>query len=196
MSQNIENPEDLNAKEDLEENIMEHDYDGIKELNNPPPKWIMAIFFITIMFAIVYMLYYFVFSGPSQVEEYNVASAIHEEVYNNKNIEAAVMELKTDGASIAEGKVLFADMNCATCHGANGEGNAIGPNLTDNIWLNGCDFNSLFDVVKNGRPMKGMTAFKAQMTDEKIQNVVSYILGELNGSNPENAKEAQGTICE
>jgi cytochrome c oxidase cbb3-type subunit 3 len=50
-------------------------------------------------------------------------------------------------------------------------------------------------VIKNGEPAKGMTAFKGQISDEKIQKVSSYILS-LKGTNPANAKAAQGEKCE
>ena len=85
-------------------------------------------------------------------------------------------------------------MNCFACHGMNGEGNAIGPNLTDDAWMHGCDFQSVFNIVKNGNPAKGMTAFKGQISDTKIQKVSSYIVS-LVGTNPANAKEAQGEKC-
>ena len=77
----------------------------------------------------------------------------------------------------------------------NGEGNAIGPNLTDDAFLSGCDFQSVFNMVKNGNPAKGMTAFKAQLSDTKIQQVSSYVLS-LKGTNPANAKAPQGETCE
>jgi cytochrome c oxidase cbb3-type subunit 3 len=76
----------------------------------------------------------------------------------------------------------------------NGEGNAIGPNMTDEFWINGCKIQDLVNVIKNGVPAKGMTPFKAQMSDEKIQKVASYILS-LKGTNPANAKAAQGVKC-
>jgi cytochrome c oxidase cbb3-type subunit 3 len=63
------------------------------------------------------------------------------------------------------------------------------------MWLHGCDFNSVFDIIKNGKPTKGMTAFKSQMTDVKIQKVTSYIISDLVGSNPPNAKDPQGKKC-
>ena len=77
----------------------------------------------------------------------------------------------------------------------NGEGNAIGPNLTDEFWLHGCDFESVFNIIKNGVPAKGMTAFKGQISDDKIQKVASYVHS-IKGSSPANAKEAQGEKCE
>jgi cytochrome c oxidase cbb3-type subunit 3 len=86
-------------------------------------------------------------------------------------------------------------MNCFTCHGMMGEGNAIGPNLTDNAWIHGCDFQSVYNIIKNGVPTKGMVPYKAQLSDSRIQKVSSYVLS-LVGTNPQNAKEPQGEACE
>ena len=86
-------------------------------------------------------------------------------------------------------------MNCATCHGQNGEGNAIGPNLTDNVWLHGCSFEEVFSLIKNGFPTKGMTAFKGQLNDLQIRQVSSYVIS-LKGTAPANAKGPQGIPCD
>jgi cytochrome c oxidase cbb3-type subunit 3 len=77
----------------------------------------------------------------------------------------------------------------------NGEGNAIGPNLTDEFSIHGCDIQSLFNIIKNGEPTKGMTSFKGQISDEKIQKVASYVMTMV-GTSPANAKAAQGEKCE
>lgn len=179
-----------------EEHVMDHDYDGIKELDNPPPRWIMALFYITIGFSIIYGAYYFWLDvGDNQEAEYAKKTLLHDEQFAMKNMSADALVLLTDAASIEEGKGIYNDMNCFACHGMNGEGNAIGPNLTDKFSIHGCDFNSVFTVIKNGEPAKGMTAFKGQISDEKIQKVASYIVT-LVGTNPANAKAAQGEKCE
>ena len=179
-----------------EDNITDHEYDGIKELDNPPPRWIMAIFYITIGFSILYGAYYFWLGvGADQDAEYVQKSEIHETKYQMVSLSADDLSWLTDEASITEGKTIYKDMNCFACHGLNGEGNAIGPNLTDEMWINGCDFQSVFNIIKNGNPAKGMTAFKGQISDEKIQKVSSYI-HTLKGTNPANAKAAQGVKCE
>jgi cytochrome c oxidase cbb3-type subunit 3 len=178
-----------------DEKLMDHDYDGIQELDNPAPRWIMAIFYITIAFAIVYGAYYFWLGvGDTQDEEYARKSAQHDQEYKIKNLSSEDLVLLTDAADIAEGKTIYSNMNCFACHGMNGEGNAIGPNLTDEFWIHGCEFSNVFNIIKNGESAKGMTAFKGQLSDEKIQKVGSYILS-LQGTNPANAKAAQGEKC-
>lgn len=176
--------------------VMEHDYDGIQELDNPAPRWIMALFYITIGFSIIYGAYYFWLGvGDHQDAKYDKKSQQHDEKYQIASLSASDLEMLTDPADLEEGKQIYNEMNCFACHGMNGEGNAIGPNLTDKFALNGCDFESTFNIIKNGNPAKGMTAFKGQISDEKIQKVSSYLMT-LVGTNPANAKEAQGEACE
>jgi len=179
-----------------DEKIMEHTYDGIEELDNPPPTWIMAIFYITIAISIIYAAYYFWLDvGATQDMEYARKSEFHDSKYQLANQSSEELIFLADESSLAEGKQIFTDMNCMACHGLNGEGNAIGPNLTDDFWIHGCDFQSVFNMVKNGNPVKGMTAFKGQISDTKIQMVSSYVMS-LRNTNPENAKDPQGEPCE
>ena len=178
------------------EHIDEHDYDGIQELDNPAPRWIMAIFYITIGFSIIYGAYYFWLGvGDHQDVKYAKKSELHNVKYNMVSMSADDVQMLTDASAIEEGKTVYTEMACAACHGVNGEGNAIGPNITDEYAINGCDFKSTFDIIKNGNPAKGMTAFKGQISDEKIQKVASYVMT-LVGTNPANAKEPQGEKCE
>jgi len=193
-----ENTQKSNQKTspELDEHMEEHNYDGIQELDNPPPRWIMAIFYITIAFSIIYAAYYFWLDvGDHQEVKYAKKSQLHDAKYQLASQETDELLVLTDASDIAEGKAIYTSMNCFACHGMNGEGNAIGPNLTDDAWISGCDFQSVFNMVKNGNPAKGMTAFKGQLSDSKIQQVASYVLS-LKGSNPANAKAPQGEACE
>jgi cytochrome c oxidase cbb3-type subunit 3 len=178
-----------------DEKIMDHNYDGIQELDNPPPQWIMALFYITIGFSIIYGAYYFwLKQGDHQDAEYTKKSEMHDQKFQIVNKSNEELVLLTDATSLEDGKAIFKEMNCFACHGMNGEGNAIGPNLTDEFWLHGCKIQDLVNVIKNGVPAKGMTPFKAQLSDEKIQKVASYILS-LKGTKPANAKAPQGEKC-
>ncbi len=188
--------EEKNQILEQDENLMDHDYDGIKELDNPPPRWIMLMFYITIGWSILYGAYYFwLKEGPSQDAEYEAKSMMHDQEFQITSLDADALVAFTDEASLAVGKQVYTDMACMACHGMNGEGNAVGPNLTDEYWLHGCDIQSVFNIIKNGQPAKGMTAFKGQISDEKIQQVASYVMS-LKGSKPANAKAAQGVKCE
>ncbi len=197
MEENTHNNEPQ-ANMDLDEKLMDHDYDGIQELDNPPPKWIMAIFYITIGFAIIYGANYFWLGvGDDQWEKYDKKSQLHDEKYQQAGFAAGGEPMKalTDEASLAAGKAIYTEMACFACHGMNGEGNAVGPNLTDDYWIMGCDFETIFNQVKNGNPAKGMTSYKAQLSEKKIQQVASYVLS-IRGSNPANPKAPQGEKCE
>lgn len=184
-----------NQHDQHDEKLMDHNYDGIQELDNPPPLWIMALFYITIGFSILYGAYYFwLKQGAHQDEEYAKRSAAHEEKYNLNNQSVGEIVLLTDAASLEDGKTIYKEMNCFACHGMNGEGNAIGPNMTDEYWIHGCKIQDLVTVIKNGVPAKGMAPYKGQLSEEKIQKVASYLLS-LKGTNPANAKAPQGEKC-
>jgi cytochrome c oxidase cbb3-type subunit 3 len=195
MEENTQNSRKETTPE-MEEHLSEHTYDGIEELDNPPPRWIMMLFYLTIGFSIVYAAYFFWLDvGDTQDEKYAKKSEQHDALYQMVSDTNEEMLALTDAADLEEGAQIYKDMSCFACHGMNGEGNAIGPNLTDNMWISGCDFQSVFNIIKNGNPAKGMTAFKAQLSDTRIQKVASYVLS-LQGSNPANAKEPEGVECE
>jgi len=195
MEENKPNSQPL-GEDQHEEHDLEHNYDGIQELDNPPPRWIMALFYITIGFSIIYAAYFFWFDvGDLQDAQYIKKSQIHDAKYKVANEATDELIVMTESTDIEEGKAIYSEMSCFACHGMNGEGNAIGPNLCDNSWINGCDFQSVFNIIKNGNPAKGMAAYKTQLSDSRIQLAASYVLS-LRGSNPANAKEPQGEACE
>lgn len=173
----------------------EHNYDGIEELDNPPPRWIMFIFYLTIGISIIYGAYYFwIGIGADQHQEYEQALETAR-IMQQSNQPSTPLDLLSDEASLSEGKTIYAEMNCAACHGNDGEGNVIGPNLTDDFWIHGCSFTEVFNIIKNGEPLKGMTPFKGQLSDEKIQKVSSYVLVKMKEYTPSNPKEPQGEKC-
>ena len=181
---------------EVDEHLSEHTYDGIEELDNPPPRWIMMLFYLTIGFSIIYAAYFFWFDvGDLQDAQYVKKSEMHDARYQMVGGSDEEMMVLSDAADIEEGTAIYTEMACFACHGMLGEGNSIGPNLTDDAWIHDCDFQSIFNMIKNGNPAKGMTAFKTQLSDNRIQKVASYVVS-LKGSNPPNAKEPQGEACE
>jgi len=174
-------------------NFIDKEFDGIKELNNPPPPWLMWIFYFSILFAGFYLVHYHVVKeGALQDEEYLEEVAKAELKYNmDKEVVTKEVVALTDEENLEAGKALFVKHNCAACHGKNAEGNAVGPNLTDAYWLHGNKINNVNDIITNGFIEKGMTPFKGIMTPEEIVQISSYVLS-LQGSNPPGAKEAQG----
>lgn len=184
-----------------EETIMlDHSYDGIKELDNHLPPWWLGMFYGGIVFAIVYLLAYHVWDWvPLQDEEYLISMVeAEEEVAAYKatlasNIDESNAVLITDESQLAAAKEIYT-AKCVACHGAMGEG-GVGPNLTDAYWLHGGDVSSIFSTLKYGVPEKGMIAWESQIKPDEMQNLTSYILT-LQGTNPPNAKEPQGDLVE
>lgn len=175
--------------------MLDHNYDGIKELDNSLPPWWVAMFYITIFLGVIFLGYYHVLGGPSQSDEYEAEVKVAEQAKaafaatQANNIDEDNLEASTDEKELAIGKTVYTT-NCVACHGANGEG-GVGPNLTDEFWLHGGGITNVFKTVKNGVPEKGMIAWSAQLKPSDIYKVSSYILT-LQGSNPANGKEPQG----
>ena len=96
---------------------------------------------------------------------------------------------------LVSGGQIYTQKGCIACHGLKGEGNVIGPNLTDNFWLNGCSEENVVHMISEGKPEKGMTPFKTMLTQEEIKSVSLFILKKLVASNPPNGKAPQGVEC-
>ena len=184
--------------EDEAEIILDHNYDGIKELDNNLPPWWIYGFYASIVFAAVYLLRYHVFSGPSQIDELETELAdarIAIEAYKKtaKNLVDinTVTEL-TEAADLSAGKTIF-ESNCVACHMADG-GGGIGPNLTDPNWILGGDIKSVFKTVsEGGRSGKGMIAWKQQLKPLEMAQVSSYVLT-FEGTTPANPKAPEGDV--
>ena len=193
MAEEVLNVADFSNEHD------EHVYDGIKELDNPAPMWIYLLFFATIGFSLFYLIQNFGFpnNGKDQYSVYNkeVAAAAALKGSSNNSSNSAASAVVDPKQQLATGAKLFAEKTCIACHGAKGEGNAIGPNLTDKFWINGCKEADIIKMINNGKPEKGMTPFKGMMTEDQIKTLAYYILNGLVGSNPPNAKAAQGVEC-
>ena len=176
--------------------LIEHSYDGIRELDNPIPGWFNFLFYGSIIFGIVYLLHYHVFkTGKLQDEEYVIEMKEAEEeraLFLSKSanmVDEHTVTADLSAETIAAGKALYTQ-NCTPCHGAGGEG-TVGPNLTDNYWIHGGDVKSIFKTIKYGVPDKGMIAWEKQLSPKQIAEVSNYIIS-LIGTNPPNPKAPQG----
>lgn len=157
--------------------MLDHDYDGIKELDNVLPPWWLYGFFITIAISIFYYIGIYVFNWYGQEDEYKAEVAqfdqyklAHPEYFSDANL-----KLLTDPADLAKGKQLFTDKTCVACHKPDGSG-LIGPNLTDKNWIMGGDFASIFNTIsKGGRTGKGMIAWEKSISKEDRQLLASYV---------------------
>ena len=179
--------------------LFHHNFDGIRELDNKVPPWFNFLFYGTIVWGIIYMLVFHVFGdGQVQATEYKMEieqAALEREIMiksgtflNEENV-----ILLTDAAGLSEGKVIF-QKNCVSCHAIDG-GGLVGPNLTDDFWIQGGGIKNIFKAIKYGVPAKGMIAWQTQLDPNKMQQVASYIIS-LYGIKPANPKAPEGTKWE
>jgi len=185
--------------------LLDHDYDGIREYDNPLPRWWLGLFYITILIAVIYIPYYLLGFGPTSSEEYaqevEAAKAMRAAALTAPGSAAgdpartmppvAMPSLQGNPEAIAAGKAIFA-ANCLPCHGALGEG-GIGPNLTDHYWIHGNQYEDMVEVITKGVPDKGMISWQAILNPEKIRQAAAFVYT-LKGSNPPNAKAPQGDL--
>lgn len=177
-----------------------HDYDGIRELNNRLPPWWLYGFYLTIIFAVVYLWRFHVSQkGPSSEEEYNRSVASAEIKIKNylktkgDLVDENTVKLLTSAEDIQAGKAIFTDpAKCPACHTADGGGNVVGPNLTDDYWLYGGNIKDIFKTIKYGTS-KGMKSWKDDLSAKQIAQVASYVKS-LKGSKPAKPKEPQGEL--
>jgi len=184
--------------EEEEKIMLDHDYDGIKELDNNLPPWWKYGFYLTIVVAFIYMINYHVLgTGDLQGKEYEKeiakAKLEIEEIMKNSanNVDESTVKLLTESADIEAGKEVFIS-NCAACHGKLGEG-SVGPNFADDYWIHGGSIQEIFKSIKYGWVEKGMKSWKEDLSPMQIAQVTSYIKT-LRGTNPSNAKAPQGDL--
>jgi cytochrome c oxidase cbb3-type subunit 3 len=188
-SESIENESQL---------LLDHDYDGIKELDNNLPPWWIYLFYACIGFAAIYLVRFEILGADDQEMELKKEMAQAKiEVAEYMKTAPDLMDEKTvtlisDAPALAEGKTIF-ETNCAACHRADA-GGQIGPNLTDEQWILGGGIKNLFHTITNGgRDGKGMIAWKGTLKPKEIQKVASYIIS-LKGSNPKDPKAPEGEV--
>ena len=186
---------DTVALEDEHTIDLQHDYDGIRELNNKIPRWWSLSFLLTVVIAIVYLYRFYISETfPLQLDELKMENVKAEKKMkeylknSGNNVDENTVKM-ADAAGITEGSELYTK-NCAACHGYKGEG-TIGPNLTDKFWVHDGDLKGIFYSIKYGWVEKGMKAWKDDFSPIQIQNITSYIKS-IEGTNPPNAKAPEG----
>jgi len=187
-----------------EKNIeLDHNYDGIKELDNHLPPWWTWLFYGTIGWAAIYIIvFHFSNTLPLSLEEYQNEVALAEEQARKLKesqpqaiIDESSLQFTSDATIIEKGKSVFMSNNCGSCHRNDGGGNTIGPNLTDKYWMHGGDVKNVFQTIKNGVVEKGMPAWGKSMSPEDVRNVTFFVMS-LQGTTPMGAKAAQGELFE
>ena len=181
---------------EYKDEILHHNYDGIQEYDNPMPAWWKNIFYLTIVWSGVYL----VGLGFGPIWDYDrelnegqkelvAMRRAYEEAQPPVVITDEMLAAALDNKEQLDlGKQAF-NMNCATCHGDQGQG-LIGPNLTDDHWLYGAKLTEIHRVVQDGTP-NGMPPWGKILSPDEMVGVIAYI-DTMHGTNPPNAKEPQG----
>lgn len=189
---------DAVAIEEEDSIMLDHDYDGIKELDNNLPPWWKYGFYLTIVVGVIYLFNFHVLgTGDLQTKEYEkeIAQAKLEVAEFMKtsanNVDESTVKLLTEASDIEAGKTVFI-ANCAACHGQLGEG-TVGPNFADDYWIHGGSIQDIFKSIKYGWVEKGMKSWKEDLSPMQIAQVTSFIKS-LRGTNPPNGKAAQGDL--
>ncbi len=177
--------------------LLDHDYDGIRELDNALPPWWKYGFYITIFVAIFYILKFEVWhTGMNPTEEYNTEMSeakIETDAYlasMKENVDENTVVM-LDAVGIATGKTLYTK-TCVACHSPNGAG-GVGPNLTDNYSIHGATIKDIFKTIKYGWPDKGMQAWQSNFSPVEMQQIASYVKSLVN-TNVADGKAPQGEL--
>ncbi len=175
--------------------LKDHEYDGIRELDNSPPSWFNLLFIGTIAFAFLYLYILWMFkpTGLVQEKEFAREMARAEQAMNTDPSQMDFqLVLLTDQKSLESGKQIYNNI-CAVCHLADG-GGLVGPNLTDNYWIHGNTIEDLFRITTEGVIEKGMIPYRDQLSQRQRLEVSSFILEKLVGAQPANAKAPEGEL--
>ncbi|NAS10478.1 cbb3-type cytochrome c oxidase N-terminal domain-containing protein [Poritiphilus flavus] len=178
--------------------ILDHNYDGIRELDNRLPPWWVYLFYVTIIFGVVYLARFHVFGDYDQALEYErevAAAQLEIEAYKRTAkdlVDVNTVEVLTESSDLSAGKSIF-ETSCVVCHMADG-GGGIGPNLTDEYWILGGGIKNVFNTIsEGGRDGKGMVAWKQSLKPLEMAQVASYVLT-FQGTTAANPKAAEGDL--
>jgi len=177
----------------------EHVYDGIRELDNPMPKWWLAVFFCTVVWTYFYIAH-ITTPGESVLETY--AAEMQERAAVEAKLALAggtvddevLAALGRDKVMMAQAKTTFI-ANCSVCHGENAQG-LIGPNLTDDYWKN-CDGEllAIYNIIDHGVPAKGMPAWGRQLSPTEVRQLAAFV-GTVRGTNVGGGKPPEGHLIQ
>jgi cytochrome c oxidase cbb3-type subunit 3 len=181
-----------------EDRLLDHEYDGIQEYDNPMPRWWLYIFWGSIVWA---ALFWFnvpgIGVGQGRIADYNasVAAAAAEfpPVPHAAPGAEQLLAMSKDPSALAAGKTVFGAY-CVACHAADG-GGIIGPNLTDNSWIHGGAPEQIYATVHDGVLAKGMPAWGQSLKPDEVTAVVAYVIS-LQGTTPASPKAPEGTAAD
>ncbi|MFQ5653099.1 MAG: cbb3-type cytochrome c oxidase N-terminal domain-containing protein [Planctomycetota bacterium] len=177
-----------------EDRLLDHNYDGIQEYDNPLPGWWVAIFLGTILFSIWYLVFYTVGIGTSVLDGYNDRAAAFYEAQAAQLAELEINEetiaaLMKDPDRIAGMRRRF-EAKCATCHGRQGEGGAC-PNLTDEHWIHGGRLLDIYRTIVEGVPGKEMKSWLDELGPGGVLSMAAFV-GSIRGTHVAGGKAPEG----
>ncbi len=175
--------------------LLDHEYDGIQEFDNPMPRWWTRMYWGSFLFSLGYLFHYWVGNGVSTEDDFKaemeiVHAARAKEALNQSVSEQSLSQVMAASSSVQAGAELY-QAKCSPCHLEKGQG-SIGPNLTDDAWIHGDgSLMGIYKTVSEGAN-NGMPAWNRQLKPDELRQVVAYV-GTLRGTNIK-GKEAEGTV--
>ncbi len=181
--------------DDEKDRLIDHQYDGIQEYDNPLPRWWVITFWATIIFSVAYALNVGgIGTGQGRIKDYEqdmaAFRAAHPQDLGPAD-PAKLLALVSDTHEVSEGQKVYAK-NCAACHAADG-GGLIGPNLTDAYWIHGGKIEQIHGTVVAGVLAKGMPAWGKLLPGKEVDEVTAYIWT-LQGTTPAKPKAPEGDM--
>jgi cytochrome c oxidase cbb3-type subunit 3 len=180
-----------------QDRLLDHNYDGIQEYDNPMPGWWVWVFWATIAFSVLYWLNVpGIGTGKGRIANYEREMSVAEAAYarfrqRGPTDATALLSLAHDPVKLELGRTTFV-ASCAACHREDG-GGSIGPNLTDRYWLHGGGALAIYRTVSAGVLEKGMPAWGEVLPSDALEAVVAYVTT-LRGTRPPEPKEPQGAL--
>jgi cytochrome c oxidase cbb3-type subunit 3 len=183
-----------NQNDNNDEKLLDHNYDGIQELDNPLPRWWLLTFYGAIVFAALFWWYYEINGAPDavatfrdEVTELRVQRALNAPAGPTEEILLAAL---SDAQGLATGKDIYIK-NCAACHAVDG-GGGIGPNLTDDYHLHGDGkIATIYPIIQKGIPEKGMPPWGGILKEPELIAITAFVKS-LHGKPAANPKAPQG----
>ena len=186
---------DTNKDSEYQDILTSHDYDGIREYDNPMPFWWKAVFALTVIWSPIYVIGiefgYINDYGENLREDTVAVNALRAQTKAAAPVvdEALIVASAGDPARVEAGQKVYMS-TCASCHNQQGQG-LIGPNLTDKFWIHGGSPMDIHRIVVEGVAANGMPAWGNILSADEAINVTAFI-ATLQGTEPANAKEPQG----
>ena len=174
-----------------QDKLLDHEYDGIKELDNNLPLWWLWTFYGAIIFSFLYWIHYQHGGGGLSLDEElsQGMTTIEQLRATAQNVTPSAEGGPSAEEILALGAKVY-QVNCASCHLDNG-GGSVGPNLTDDFWIHGSDEAGVKLVIEGGVLSRGMPPWKAILRPQEVSSLVVYVLS-LKGQNVSGGKAPQG----